>query len=436
MATRGSLITSSPAAIKLRELLHAADFAFTNLEVLPSDGDGHPARDPLGGGCLVADSSVIDEISAAGFTIMGCANNHALDMGVEGLLGTMRLLADRRIPFSGIGTDLTAARMPVYADRPTGSLALISCCSSFLPGQEAAGPSPQLPGRPGLNPLRHTMTVNVTARQMDALRAIDAETGLKARRAEAVTLFGVDPATVSAGSLSLFGGRFRVADEPGLEIACDEGDVEEISRWVRDARKRADLVMISVHAHEPGPAPGLPPEFLREFAHRVIDEGADIVAGHGPHFLRGVELYREKPIFYGLGNVVSQIDLATLIPAEDYAKVPVPGQGPITPARFFAMRSRGDRILLGAHRKYWRTVVPVLTFDARRLIEARLYPVDLGYGEPVHRRGRPRLAARDEATDILETFAELSAPFQTKITIVDTGHGATGRLLLGDQPPA
>jgi hypothetical protein len=278
--------------------------------------------------------------------------------------------------------------------------------------------------------------VNVTARQMDALRAIDAETGLKARRAEAVTLFGVDPATVSAGSLSLFGSRFRVADEPGLEIACDEGDVEEISRWVRDARKRADLVMISVHAHEPGPAPGLPPEFLREFAHRVIDEGADIVAGHGPHFLRGVELYREKPIFYGLGNAVSQIDLATLIPAEDYAKVPVPGQGPITPARFFAMRSRGDRILLGAHRKYWRTVVPVLTFNARRLIEARLYPVDLGYGEPVHRRGRPRLAARDEATDILETFAELSAPFQTKITIVDTGHGATGRLLLGDQPPA
>jgi poly-gamma-glutamate synthesis protein (capsule biosynthesis protein) len=434
MATRGSLITSSPAATELRELLHAADFAFTNLEVLPSDGSGHPARDPLGGGCLVAGSSVIDEISAAGFTIVGCANNHALDMGLEGLLGTMRLLGDRRIPFSGIGTGLTAARMPVYVDQPAGSLALISCCSSFLPGQEAADSSPQLPGRPGLNPLRHSITVNVTARQMDALRAIDTETGLKARRAEAVTLFGIDPAAVPARSLSLFGSKFRVADEPGLEIACDKRDIEEISLWVRDARQRADLVMISVHAHEPGPVPGLPPEFLREFAHRVIDEGADIVAGHGPHFLRGVELYRGKPIFYSLGNVVSQIDLATMIPAEDYAKVP--GHGPTTPARFFATRSRSDRILLGAHRKYWRTVVPVLTFDARRLIEARLYPVDLGFGEPVHRRGRPCLASRDEATDILQNFAGLSAPFQTKISIVDNGHGATGRLLLGERPPA
>lgn len=427
MATRGALITAAPGALQLRDLLHAADFAFTNLEVAPG-GSGYPAYDSMGGGCLICGPQVADELLEAGFTVVGCANNHALDMGIEGLLGTMRLLRDKGIPFAGIGADLTAARMPVYVDRPTASLAVISCCSSFLAGQEAAAPSPPLPGRPGLNPLRHSMTVHVTTGQMDVLRAIDHESGLKARRAEAVALLGRDPAGPSAERLSLFGTRFRVAEEPGLDTACHDVDVAGISHWVHDARQRADLVLVSIHAHEPGAAPELPPEFLRDFAHRMIDEGADVVAAHGPHFMRGVEIYRNKPVFYSLGNVVSQIELAEQIPAEDYAKVT--SQEPLTPARYFAIRSRGGRLLFGAHRKYWRTVLPLLTYDGQDLTEVRLYPVDLGYGQPVHRRGRPRLADGDQAAEILTTFADLSARFHTAMEIENTDPGPTGRLVL------
>jgi hypothetical protein len=37
----------------------------------------------------------------------------------------------------------------------------------------------------------------------------------------------------------------------------------------------------------------------------VIDAGADAVIGHGPHVLRGIEFYRERPIAYSLGNFVT-----------------------------------------------------------------------------------------------------------------------------------
>ncbi|MEV8532572.1 lasso peptide C-terminal Trp epimerase [Streptomyces sp. NPDC051211] len=420
MATRGALITSDPAAEELRELLHAADFAFTNLEVVPA-GRGYPVHNAAGGGGLIADPPVIDEITAAGFTVLGCANNHALDLGVEGLLGTVELLREKRIPFAGIGADLTAARRPVYVDRPGGSLALISCSSTFLPGQEAAAPSPDLPGRPGLNPLRHSAMLDVTAAQMAVLKEIDAETGLRARRAEARTLLGFDPALFPPDRLGLFGTRFRVADEPGFTTDCDRTDLDEISRWVGEARLRADLVVVSVHSHEPGPTPETPGEFLRTFAHRMIDEGADVVVGHGPHFLRGMELHRNKPIFYSLGNIVSQIDLADRIPAEDYAKVAA--DGPLTPGRYFDELSGHGRRLFAPHRRYWQSLVPVLTFDDGALVEARLHPVDLGFGEPVHRRGRPRLAGPADAKEILTDFARLAEPYGTTVTVDSTGAG-------------
>ncbi|MFJ8109924.1 lasso peptide C-terminal Trp epimerase [Streptomyces sp. NPDC096132] len=421
MATRGALITSAPAAEELHGLLHSADFAFTNLEVVPATGRGHPVHNAASGGGLIADAGVVDEITRAGFTVLGCANNHALDLGTEGVLGTTDLLTAKGIPHAGIGADLTAARRPVYVDRPGGSLAVISCSSTFLPGQEAAAPSPDLPGRPGLNPLRYTATLHVTPAQLDVLREIDGDTGLRARRAEARTLLGFDPAMPGPDRLTLFGTRFQAADTPGFTTACDPKDLDDIARWVAEARRRADLVLVSVHSHEPGPTPDTPGEFLREFAHRMIDEGADVVVGHGPHLLRGLELHHGKPIFYSLGNIVSQIELADHIPAEDYAKVTAPGAPHPTPGHYFATLSANGRRLFAPHRRYWQSLLPVLTFDAGTLTTIDLHPIDLGHGHPVHHRGRPRLADAPLTKEILTDFAALSEGYGTRIEVGGTG---------------
>ena len=63
-------------------------------------------------------------------------------------------------------------------------------------------------------------------------------------------------------------------------------------------RAQADIVVASCHW-------GLGKEvlaYMREIAHAAIDAGADIVIGHGPHYSLPVEVYRGKPIFYGLGS--------------------------------------------------------------------------------------------------------------------------------------
>jgi poly-gamma-glutamate synthesis protein (capsule biosynthesis protein) len=43
-------------------------------------------------------------------------------------------------------------------------------------------------------------------------------------------------------------------------------------------------------------------DYMTEIGHAAIDAGADLVVGHWPHFALRVEIYRGKPIFYGLGN--------------------------------------------------------------------------------------------------------------------------------------
>jgi poly-gamma-glutamate synthesis protein (capsule biosynthesis protein) len=42
--------------------------------------------------------------------------------------------------------------------------------------------------------------------------------------------------------------------------------------------------------------------YEREIARAAIDAGADVVVGHHAHILRGIELYKGKPIYHGLGN--------------------------------------------------------------------------------------------------------------------------------------
>ena len=90
-------------------------------------------------------------------------------------------------------------------------------------------------------------------------------------------------------------------------------DLATARRLVAEADKRADIVVVSFHGGAEGAAfqnvPRRPELFLGEqrgnlplFAHTVIDAGADLVLGHGPHVLRGMEIYKDRLIAYSLGN--------------------------------------------------------------------------------------------------------------------------------------
>lgn len=92
-------------------------------------------------------------------------------------------------------------------------------------------------------------------------------------------------------------------------------DIEGAAKLVHEARARAGFVIATFHAGAEGSAAIWHDDaneiFMGEergntvaFARAMIDAGADLVVGHGPHVLRAAECYRDHPIFYSLGNFV------------------------------------------------------------------------------------------------------------------------------------
>ena len=92
----------------------------------------------------------------------------------------------------------------------------------------------------------------------------------------------------------------------------DSAGVAAMGVWLYEAirsiksRGEADFVIVSCHAASefcPWPSPQ-----LRDFYHSLVDAGADVIHGHHAHVPQGWETYKDKPIFYGLGNFVVNVD--------------------------------------------------------------------------------------------------------------------------------
>ncbi|MBO1079032.1 CapA family protein [Roseomonas haemaphysalidis] len=409
---RRLLSCSDPQVAPLFDMIRGADMAFTNLEVLANDFRGDPALES-GGSHFGAPAWVLDELAEGGFDLFATATNHCLDYSISGLLHSMAALDARGLTYAGIGRNLEDARRPAYHEHPNGTVALLSCSSTFAKGQEASQQRPDMPGRPGLNPLRFDTMHEVTEQQLETLKQIATGLGLEQFRQMVIKLgFGhppEDPAVFPFGPLN-----FKAAAETRLRTTPNNKDMAGIARWVREARALADVVLVSLHAHEQDGDKEIPAAFIPEFAHRMIDEGADLVVGHGPHLLRGMEIYKGKPIFYSLGNFIGQNELVSRLPADSYDRFKADPE--MTPGQVYRQRTADDTKGFPAERKFWETVVPVCLFDNGRLAGMEIHPVSLGLGDARHRRGRPRLAAGEEGAAILRRFAALSEPFGTRFT--------------------
>jgi poly-gamma-glutamate synthesis protein (capsule biosynthesis protein) len=225
------------------------------------------------------------------------------------------------------------------------------------------------------------------------------------------------------GYLDLLGHRLVAGDAPAVRSTVEPRDLEAQLRMVREARRQADWVLVSLHAHDFDATKDQPPNFMSEFAHACVDAGADALFGHGPHLLRGIEIYERRPIFYSLGNFVFHLDLFPRQPADAYERV---GLDPFTsvPGDLYGRRSGGSGGFgsLGADRRYWESVVAVCELQRDEPPRIRLHPIELRGASSGPDRGVPRLAEGEQAREILELLAGLSAPFGTKIAI----DGATG----------
>ncbi|MDA8429770.1 MAG: CapA family protein [Geobacteraceae bacterium] len=160
---------------------------------------------------------------------------------------------------------------------------------------------------------------------------------------------------------AFYAGRNRPGTAPGFEKFI----IEDITR----ARQHADYVIVSFHWGTEGSSEIQP--YQRTIAHKAIEAGADVIIGHHPHVLRGIERYKTGIVFYSLGN--------------------------------FVFASKGTSADAGL-------IVRLRLSDAQR--EAELLPLDI-----CHRRVgfQPQPLTGERASCVIERLNRLSKPFKTEI---------------------
>lgn len=253
-----------------------------------------------------------------------------------------------------------------------------------------------------INDLHVIASVSVTAKQMQQLRAIAGDKG-------------------SGDTLVAFNGvRFHVGPEIGeYSYDMDQSDLRSILREIRTAKQFYDFAAATIHWHQNRYAfqaysfDHYPADFEIKFAHDAIDQGADLFFAHGVHTLKGVEIYKGKPIFYGLSNFVWQPqqfrswrDFGEQPPVSDSGAIE--GEGESNERDWHWLE----------HPANFQTLMTRTVYEDGKLKEIRLYPVDLGLdGRPGSQIGIPKQPSPKLAQEILEKLVQYSKPFGTKITI-------------------
>jgi poly-gamma-glutamate synthesis protein (capsule biosynthesis protein) len=408
-ASGDSLITrrmpsyDDPPFVEMLRIIQSADVKFTNMEMVLSRFRGTPVVESGG-----------RDLMRMGFNLTAFANNHTLNYGEEGCLRTLEALAEMDFVCAGAGRNLGEARMPAFLETPRSRIGLVACASTFAPGQRAGAQRPDAQGRPGLNPQRFDTLYVVDQPHMDAIRRIAERTGAERQRQWRIWMgFGHPPKR--EGEFQFADRSFIAGPEFGIRTEPHDGDLAGNTRAVKAAVEVSDLTLVSIHAHEQGAEHWVPADFISTVARAFVDAGADMVIGHGPHLLRGLELYKGKPIFYSLGNFIFQHEYLERVPADDYETLRVDSDR--TAPELFRQLSKDGSQSFAADHLYWETVLPVCTFEDRVLRQIRLHPVSLGFGTRWPDRGTPRLAGDPLAGEILEWFASLSRSFGTEIAI-------------------
>jgi poly-gamma-glutamate synthesis protein (capsule biosynthesis protein) len=389
-----------PDVQALRTVFQDADVGFMNCEMTFRESEGHPA---VTGACgdlnLTANPQIVPDLSWAGFNLTTLANNHALDYGHGGLQATLRHLHSAGLVVAGAGATLAAARAPRYVDTSSGRVGLVACASSFRAGSEASAGHAEVAGRPGLSPLRVRRRYELPADAFASLR-------------EAQRLLAPEAGQGDTDKLRFLGELFTPGATPAAIAEADADDTAAIVSQVARAAAEADVVLVTIHAHESGGSREEPAAFLRPFARACIDAGANAVLGHGPHVIRALEMYKGAPIFYSLGNLFFQAETISQIPQEIYDNCDIPTHAPSAFFQKVMGRMFEDDV-------YWEAVVPRLRFRERRLEALTVYPVDLHRQLPPTRRGTPGVAAAAVADRILARLQRLSRTSGTDLVVRD-----------------
>lgn len=422
----------NPLVAAAIEPFQRADLAIGNLEQTIAD-----RRNFQGGAYgvpsfqIMADPSVAQDLARMGFSMLARANNRLSDFGAEGNRETDAHLRKAGITPVGFGEHLAEARAPAYVDLPCGRIGAISVTSHVNHAMDQVfGASARIGlsnGRPGANSLRVTRTICLPAEAWVGLRDFVTSHDYAFPGA-----FAVVPSVIIYEDRFKIGNDWYVkSDTPGYSYEAHPDDVQDILKSVANAAIYSNFTVCNMHTHQWNidplcPKGGLngevatPPDFLVRLAHDVIDAGADLFCTTGPFDFRAIEIFKGKPVFYGLGSFVRQAYMEEVLPWESYRPHQF-GDASHAGVHPHATRTTDAELLFARAPKhpasYFESATANCIFRDGDLREIILYPIELGISGPASDLGTPKRASGARATKILEQISKNCEPFGTKVGI-------------------
>ena len=400
---------------ELADFIKQGDARFFNLETT-LNYEGETCASQFSGGTYIrTNPDILDDIRPFGFNMTSANNNHALDFSYGGLEATIDALDASGLVHAGLGRNLAQASAPKYLETPNGRVALIAVNTSFDPTAMAGAQSPQFPGRPGINGLRVESYIELPQADIDYIKQIAKDTNINAEK-EITRAEGYHP-PLADNEAELGELKFVSGTQRKFVSRVNGADMDRVKKAIYEAQLQADYIMISVHSHQlSGSAKESPSEFLQAFAHACIDAGAHAILGHGPHLLRPIEIYKNCPIFYSLGDFILQLYNVEVAPEDFYAKNGLTSAS--TVHELLKKRSKDFTVGLMTDKRMFRSVIPYWETEGTKLKKLVLLPIEMDMGTNKSRQGLPYISRNPE---IAEYLANMSEPYGTKITIQDDG---------------
>jgi poly-gamma-glutamate capsule biosynthesis protein CapA/YwtB (metallophosphatase superfamily) len=236
---------------EVRGVLQRADAVVGHVEV-PHTHRGQPQ-----GFDVPAPPSAPAHLNALGrahFRVATLAGNHIADAGPNGITDTVETLRGLGIATVGAGMTLDEARRPAIVEE--GGLRL-GVLSYNCVGPRESWASASRPGCAYVHILTH---------------------------------YELDHASPGG--------------PPVVYTFAEPTTLAAMEQDIADVRSRVDVLAVALHKGI-GHTPAVVAMYERQVARAAVDAGADIVVGHHAHILRGIEIYKGRPVFHGLGNFVT-----------------------------------------------------------------------------------------------------------------------------------
>lgn len=400
---------------ELADFIMQGDGRFYNLETTLNYEGECPASQFSGGTYLRTVPEVLGDIDGFGFNMTTANNNHAMDFSYEGLYSTIDALDSFGIVHAGIGRSLGEAAAPRYLDTKNGRVALIAVNTSFSPSMMAGAPAERVRARAGINGLRIEKYINVTEEELKFIKELASRTMINAEYEITAKEGYFPPVPENEGKLGDM--KFKLAEKSEYVMQANTEDIERVKRAIFEAQMQSDYIIISVHSHQlSGTSKEEPAKFLVDFAHACIDAGANAIVGHGPHLLRPIEVYKDCPIFYSLGDFILELYSVEFAPADFFSKHGLSADS--TVHELISKRSKNFTVGLMEDRRMMLSVIPLWETEGGKLKSLKLMPIELSKGTHKAEEGLPRRTSPDKVIDYI---AEMSAPYGVSFTATDDG---------------